>query len=399
MQRWSLWPWPFFDPHHREIAKRASAWRSPIRDDVSVSEMPQACREIARSLGAAGLLDLVVPEPGGRIDVRALCIAREAISYHSALADCVIATQGIGTVALWQQGSEAQKARYLAPARQGKAIAAFALTERGSGSDVANLTMRADRDGDSYILNGDKTFISNAPFADHYIVVARTGEGPGAKGLSAFIVDVGTAGFMAGEPIEMIAAHPVGSLTFTDCRIPGANIIGDPGRGFGIAMATFDIFRISVGAAAIGMARRALDETVERVKTRTLFNAAMAEIAGVQTKLADMSCDLDLGALAVYRAAWSKDTAGGRCTREASMAKLAGTEAAGRIIDSAVQIFGGQGVTRGSVVERLQRGARATRIYHGASEVQKIVIGRSLLSESESNTCNGNSKNEAIKSV
>jgi acyl-CoA dehydrogenase len=383
MQRWSLWPWPFFDPHHREIAERASAWRSPVHDDVSVSEMPEACRRIARSLGEAGLLDLVVPEPGGRIDVSALCIAREAISYHSVLADCVIAMQGIGTGALWQQGSEAQKARYLAPVRRGEAIAAFALTEPGSGSDVANITMRAERDGDSYILNGEKTFISNAPFADHYIVVARTGEAPGAKGLSAFIVEAGTPGLVAGEPIELIAPHPVAPLTFTDCRIPATNMIGEPGRGFGIAMETFDIFRTSVGAAAIGMARRALDETLERVKTRHLFNAAMAEIVGVQTKLADMSCDLDLAALAVYRAAWSKDTTGGRCTREASMAKLAGTEAAGRIIDSAVQIFGGMGVTRGSVVEQLYREVRAARIYEGASEVQKIVIGRTLLSEAQ----------------
>jgi acyl-CoA dehydrogenase len=362
MQRWSLWPWPFFDPHHREIAERASAWRSPVHDDVSVSEMPEACRRIARSLGEAGLLDLVVPEPGGRIDVRALCIAREAISYHSVLADC---------------------ARYLAPVRRGEAIAAFALTEPGSGSDVANITMRAERDGDSYILNGEKTFISNAPFADHYIVVARTGEAPGAKGLSAFIVEAGTPGLVAGEPIELIAPHPVAPLTFTDCRVPAANMISEPGRGFGIAMATFDIFRTSVGAAAIGMARRALDETLERVRTRQLFNAAMAEIVGVQTKLADMSCDLDLAALAVYRAAWSKDTTGGRCTREASMAKLAGTEAAGRIIDSAVQIFGGMGVTRGSVVEQLYREVRAARIYEGASEVQKIVIGRTLLSEAQ----------------
>jgi acyl-CoA dehydrogenase len=380
MLDWSLWPWPFFEPHHRELAALAAAWRSPLGDDeVDDKAMPEACRAIAASLGEAGLLEIVVPQPGSRIDVRAVCIAREALAYRSVLADTVIAMQGIGTAAILHNGTNFQKAHYLSAAREGRAIAAFALTEPGSGSDVANIATRAERDGGHYVLNGAKVYISNAPFADHYVVIARTGEAPGAKGLSAFIVDAGTPGLEAGSPTTLIAPHPVAPLTFRDCRIPASAMLGEPGRGFAVAMATFDVFRTSVGAAAIGMARRALDETLERVKSRHLFGGFMAEIPGVQTQIAEMSMDIDLGALAVYRAAWAKDTIGGRCTREASMAKLAGSEAAGRVIDRAVQIFGGMGVTRGCMIEQLYREVRATRIYEGASEVQMLVIGRSLL--------------------
>jgi acyl-CoA dehydrogenase len=382
---WSLWPWPFFEARHQELAARIAAWQPPIEGEIAEAELGEACRAIARSLGEAGLLDIVVPSPQdadtAKIDLRAVCILREALAYRSVLADTVVAMQGIGTGALWMHGTPAQRQRYLGPVRTGKAIAGFALTEPDTGSDVANITTRAERIGDHYVVNGTKTFISNAPFADHYIVVARTGEGPGAKGLSAFIVDAGSPGLKPGEPIALIAAHPLGPLTFENCRIPAANLIGEPGRGFGVAMATFDIFRTSVGAAAIGMARRAMAESVARVKSRHLFGGAMAELAGVQAKLADMSVDLDLGALAVYRAAWMKDTTGARCSREASMAKLVGSEAASRIIDGAVQLFGGAGVMRGSVVEQLYREVRATRIYEGASEVQKLVIARTLLAE------------------
>lgn len=379
MHDWTPWPLPFFEPHHATIAAKAAAWRSPVDDHaVTEADLPEACRAIAASLGEAGLLDLVVPEPGGRIDLRAVCIAREAISYRSALADCVIAMQGIGTGAIWQAGTEAQM-RYLAPARAGRAIAAFALTEPGSGSDVANLTTTATRDRDTYVLNGDKVYISNAPFADHYVVLARTGEGPGAKGLSAFLVDEGTNGLTAGAATELMAVHPAGPLSFCDCRIPATSLLGQPGKGFALAMSVFDIFRTSVGAATIGMARRAFDETVQRVAERRLFGGAMAELAGVQSQIAEMGVDIELGALAVYRAAWAKDTTGERCTREASIAKLVGTENAGRAIDRAVQIWGGMGVTRGSIVEQLYREVRAARIYEGASEVQKIVIGRAYL--------------------
>lgn len=385
MTEWTIWPWPFFDDGHRQLATRLADWRAPVEGHPEGAALEKACRDIARSLGEAGFLDLVVPttQSGSKptIDVRALCLARESLAYHCVLADTVIAMQGIGAGALWMHGSPEQQARHLPRIRSGEAIAGFALTEPDTGSDVANITARGEKQGEHYILNGRKTFISNAPFADHYIVVVRTGEAPGARGLSAFIVEKGTPGLTCGEPIDMIAPHPAGPLTFENCRVPAANLIGEPGKGFGIAMATFDIFRTSVGAAAVGMARRALDETLARVKARRLFNATMAEIPGVQAKIADMSIDLDLGALAVYRAAWTKDVTGQRCSREASMAKFAGTEAASRIIDSAVQIFGGLGVTRGSIVEQLYREVRPSRIYEGASEVQKLVIARTLLAE------------------
>jgi acyl-CoA dehydrogenase len=381
MNNWSLWPWPFFEDRHRALAERIGAWRCPVDGEVEEAGLGEACRAIARSLGEGGFLDMVVPQEGDTVDVRAVCVAREAISYQSVLADNVIAMQGIGTGALWLHGTPEQKAQYLDPVRRGEKIAAFALTEPATGSDVASITTTARRDGSDYVLDGGKTFISNAPFADHYIVVARTGEAPGARGLSAFIIDAGTKGMVAGEPIHLMAPHPLAPLTFENCRIPAANLIGQPGKGFGIAMATFDIFRTSVGAACVGMARRALDETLERMRERRLFNSTMAEIPGVQSKLADMSIDLDTAALAVYRAAWTKDTTGGRCSREVSIAKYAGTEAAGRIVDAAVQLFGGLGVTRGSVVEQLYREVRPARLYEGASEVQKLVIARNLVAE------------------
>lgn len=388
MKTWDLWPWPFFESRHQEVARRAAEWEPPIEGEVPEAEFPRACREIAASLAEAKLLDLVVPSLGTdgsyRIDLRSACIAREAVSYKSVLADAVLAMQGIGTGALWLHGTAEQKTRYLDPARQGKSIAAFALTEPISGSDVANITTSARREGDAYVIDGEKTLISNAGIADHYIVVARTGEAPGAKGLTAFVVDAGTKGLEAGAAMELMAPHPLAPLSFRNCRVPAANVVGEPGRGFQVAMATFDIFRTSVGAASVGMARRALDETLGWVKTRRLFGGPMSEIAGVQSKLADMAVDLETAALTVYRAAWAKDTTGGRCTREASMAKLVGSEAAGRIIDSAVQLFGGMGVTRGSVVEQLYREVRPTRIYEGASEVQKLVIARTLLAEGKS---------------
>lgn len=383
MSGWSLWQWPFFEQRHLELAERAAAWKSPVAHEVSEAEFPTACREIARSLGDAGLLDPVVPQKDaeGRwgIDVRSVCVVREAVAYESALADAVLAMQGIGTGAIWMHGTEEHKARYLDRARRGETIAAFALTEPTTGSDVASITTEARRDSDHYVLNGEKTFISNAGIADHYVVVARTGEAPGSRGLTAFIVDADNPGLECGEPIELMAPHPLAPMTFRDCRVPASAMIGEPGRGFAVAMMTFDVFRTSVGAASVGMGRRAFDETLAHVRTRRLFGGTMAQIAGVQTKIAEMSIDLETAALAVYRAAWVKDTTGARGTREASMAKLMGSEAAGRAIDSAVQLFGGLGVTRGSIVEQLYREVRPTRIYEGASEVQKLVIGRSLV--------------------
>ncbi|MBX3529006.1 MAG: acyl-CoA dehydrogenase family protein [Rhizobiaceae bacterium] len=383
MSAWHLWPWPFFEARHVALAERAAAWEPPVGHEVNEAEFPTACRAIAKSLGDAGLLDPAVPSQGaeGRwsIDVRSLCIVREAVAYRSALADAVLAMQGIGTGAIWMHGTDAHKARYLDRVRRGETIAAFALTEPATGSDVASITTTARRDGDHYVLDGDKTFISNAGIADHYVVVARTGEAPGSRGLTAFIVDAGNPGIEYGPPIELMAPHPLAAMAFRGCRVPVADVIGEPGRGFGVAMATFDVFRTSVGAAAIGMGRRAFDEALAHVRSRHLFGSSMAQIPGVQTKIADMSIDLETAALAVYRAAWVKDTTGARGTREASMAKLLGSEAASRAIDSAVQLFGGLGVTRGSVVEQLYREVRPTRIYEGASEVQKLVIGRALV--------------------
>ena len=382
MPQWTTWDWPFFGQAHAELSSRLSSWTLPGVDHEA-SDLEPACRTIARSLGAAGLIRTALPLPQAdgavRIDVRSLCLAREAVAYQSALADSVLAMQGIGSAAIWMHGTPALQRRYLEPIRNGEAIAAFALTEPATGSDVANIATRAEKSGDSYILNGEKTYISNAPFADHYIVVARTGEAPGAKGLTAFIVEAGTPGLAAGDPIELMAPHPVAPLRFENCRIPATSMLGLPGKGFGVAMSTFDVFRTSVGAAAVGMGRRALDEVLDRVRTRNLFGAAMSELQGVQSKLADMAMDIETAALTVYRAAWAKDTTGGRCSREASMAKFVGTEFASRVIDNAVQIFGGMGVTRGSMVEQLYREIRASRIYEGASEVQKIVIARDLL--------------------
>lgn len=380
---WTLWDWPFFEARHKDIAARVAEWRSPVDDhEVTEATLPEASREIAAALARAGFLDLVVPGPQGGIDLRAVCIAREGIGYRSALADCVIAMQGIGAGAIWQAGS-ADQMRWLDRFRDGSAIAGFALTEPGSGSDVAGIQTTATRDGDDYVLNGEKAYISNAPFADHYVVLARTGEAPGARGLSAFSVPKDTPGLIPGAPTVLIACHPAGPLRFENCRVPASALIGTPGRGFHLAMSVFDIFRTSVGAFSIGLARRAFDETVARVKERHLFGAPMAELQGVQDQIAEMNVEIELGALAVYRAAWAKDTTGTRCTREASMAKLVATENAGRAVDRAVQLWGGMGITHGSIIEQLYREVRAARIYEGASEVQRLVIGREILKGAE----------------
>ena len=371
---WTMGPSPFFEERHMKLAGRLEDWRAPEVDEDS-PDLEAACRTLA---GDAGFIDLMVPV-NSVVDLRAVCLAREAVAYNSALADEVLAMQGIGAGAIWMHGTPEQKARYLDPIRQGKAIAGFALTEPASGSDVANITTRAERTDRGYVLNGAKTLISNAPFADHYIVMARTGEAPGAKGLSAFVVDRGTPGMIPGEPIPLIAPHPLAPIAFEDCHLPADALIGTPGAGFAIAMATFDIFRTSVGAAAVGMARRARDAAVERVLSRHLFGDSMARLPGVQTSLAEMEIDLTTASLAVYSAAWNRDTGNGSATRSASLAKYVGTEHAGRVVDAALQLFGGAGVTRGNIVEKIYREVRAARIYEGASEVQKIVIARDLL--------------------
>jgi len=375
-----MWQWPFFEPHHAQVAARATKWAG-VDEDGAETRLEAVCRKVAASLGDAGLLDSVVPDVagGGRFDLRAACLVREALAYRSVLADSVFAMQGIGSAPLLMFGTEEQQARWLPGIRSGRRIAGFALTEPGSGSDVAGIETTARRDGDCYVLNGRKTFISNAPFADHYIVLARTGKAPGARGLTAFLVEAGAPGLVCGAPVELIATHPVGPLTFEDCRVDAAAMIGEPGQGFRVAMATFNFYRTSVRAAALGLARRARDLALERVTQRHLFGAPMSAMDRVRRTLADMEIALTTGGLAVYSAAWLKDSGTGRSISEAAIAKYVGTENGWAVIDAAVQLFGGLGVTRGSEVERLFREARAMRIYEGASEVQKLIIGREVL--------------------
>ena len=314
------------------------------------------------------------------LDARTICLAREIFAFHDGLADFAFAMQGLGSGPITLFGSPDLQARYLPLVAQGRAIAAFALSEPDAGSDVAALAMTAKPDGNAHVrLNGTKTFISNGGIADFYVVFARSGEAPGAKGLSAFVVDADAAGLRVAERIEVIAPHPLATLAFDNVRVPVANRLGAPGEGFKVAMATLDIFRATVGAAALGFARRALHESIERAATRNLFGAPLGDLQMTQSAIADSATEVDAAALLVYRAAWMKDQGAARVTREAAMAKMFATEAAQRVIDRAVQLFGGLGVTKGVKVEELYREIRALRIYEGATEVQKIVIAREVL--------------------
>lgn len=382
---WSFDRLPFFEDRHQAWAERlVQSWpRKSLPEPQTQEETSAEVKMLVRELGEAELLDCVVPPRGPdakrRIDVRSLCIAREYFGYENMCVDTAFTMQGIGSAMLWMSGSEHLQNTYLERFRTGQAIAAFAMSEPDGGSDLGNLKTSARRDGNHYVLNGQKTWISNAGIADHYIVLARTGEAPGARGLSAFMVDADTPGFKVTELIEMMVAHSLGSLSFEDCRVPATNMIGEPGKGFSGAMQTFDIFRPSVGAVAVGMARRAFDETMDHVAGRTLFGQPMAQVPGVQFKLAEMATELTAAALTVYRAAWSIDTGGEGRSREASMAKLFASEAAGRVVDAAVQLFGGRGLRKGYKVEQLYREIRGSRIYEGASEVQKLIIARKLL--------------------
>ncbi|WP_294225927.1 acyl-CoA dehydrogenase family protein [uncultured Shimia sp.] len=370
--------WPFFEETHRACAAELEAWAEGALASVDHADVDDSCRDLVTSLGEAGFLQATASEEGA-LDVRTLCLSREILARHDGLADFAFAMQGLGTGAISLFGSEAQKAAWLPQTRAGKAIAAFALTEPQSGSDVANSTMTATRDGDDFVLNGEKTWISNGGIADVYTVFARTGEAPGAKGLSAFVVPADTPGLSVTERLETIAPHPLATLKFEDCRIPAEALIGDAGRGFAIAMSVLDVFRSTVAAAALGFARRALDETVARVQTREVQGAPLFELQMVQGHIADMALDVDAAALLVYRAAWAKDSGAPRVTREAAMAKLFATDHAQQVIDKAVQLFGGDGVKTGEVVERLYREIRALRIYEGASDVQRVVIARQTL--------------------
>jgi acyl-CoA dehydrogenase len=374
--------WPFFDERHRTLAGQLEGWAAQRCEHVDHRDVDAACRALVQKLGHDGWLKHSAPgeDPSEKIDVRTLALIRETLARHSGLADFAFAMQGLGAGPISLYGTAAQKAQWLPKTRSGAAIAAFALSEPASGSDVANISTTARRDRAGYVLDGEKTWISNGGLASLYVVFARTGEGPGAKGISAFIVRGDNPGLSVAERIETIAPHPLARLKFKDCRVDANDLIGSGGEGFRIAMATLDVFRTTVGAAALGFARRALDETLKRARSRALFGAPLSEMQMVQGHIADMATEVDAMALLVYRAAWTKDTGAERVTREPAMAKLYATEAAQRVIDTAVQIHGGDGVRAGHPVEALYREIRALRIYEGASDIQKIIIARSVLS-------------------
>jgi acyl-CoA dehydrogenase len=377
----SFLAWPFFEERHRSLAESLDAWAAKeLHRFEAAEDVDAACRELVVLLGAAGWLKHAAPEDG-RLDVRSLCIARETLARHSGLADFAFAMQGLGSGSITLFGSEELKAGYLPRIRAGRQIAAFALSEPEGGSDVAAIRTTAREDGASWVIDGRKTWISNGGIADHYVVFARTGEAPGAKGLSAFVVDADTPGLRIAERIEVIAPHPLATLEFAGARVPKTHLLGRPGEGFKVAMATLDIFRSTVGAAALGFARRALDEAVARVKEREAFGQKLANFQATQLRIADMATEIDAAALLVYRAAWTRDAAASRVTREAAMAKMYATEAAQRVIDSAVQLWGGMGVRSGTAVERLYREIRALRIYEGTTEIQKLIIAGQVLNE------------------
>jgi acyl-CoA dehydrogenase len=381
----SFLAWPFFDEAHRALAARLEAWTAaeiaPHEHDER--DVDALSRRFVAMLGDGGWLRYCVPQGYGgqlaKLDVRSLCLIRETLARTSGLADFAFAMQGLGTGPITLFGTPEIKAAYLPKVAQGRQIGAFALSEPEGGSDVAGLRMTARRDGNDFLLDGRKTWISNAGIADHYVVFARTGEAPGAKGLSAFVVDAGTPGLRVAERIEVIAPHPLGTLAFEGCRVPASHLLGRPGDGFKIALATLDVFRSTVGAAALGFARRALDEAVARAGSREIFGERLGSFQATQMRIADMATEIDAAALLVYRAAWTKDCVAERVTREAAMAKLYATEAAQRVIDGAVQLWGALGVTRGAPVERLYREIRALRIYEGTSEIQKLVIAGQVL--------------------
>jgi acyl-CoA dehydrogenase len=375
----SFLSWPFFEPRHRELAEALDKWCVAMPPESS--NLDEDCRTLVRELGSAGFLKLCVSDADSRPDVRSLAIARETLAYHSALADFAFAMQGLGSGAISLFGTIEQKLQWLPKVASGEAIAAFAMTEPECGSDAANIATSALLDGDEWVIVGEKTYISNGGIADFYVTFARTGEGEGARGLSAFIVPADAPGLTVAERIDVIAAHPLARLEYDNVRVPAGAIIGEPGEGFRIGMETLNLFRVTVGAAALGFARRALDEALQFARDRRLGTAKLADNAVTQEKLADMATLIEASALLVYRAAWQQDVGGLDNRRAAAMAKLHATEAAQQVIDAAVQMHGGLGVTRGATVEQLYREIRALRIYEGASEVQRQIIARDLLRE------------------
>ncbi|WP_137128844.1 acyl-CoA dehydrogenase family protein [Rhizobium sp. FY34] len=373
--------WPFFDASHRLLTDKLDAFAgSGALTSIDHRDTDSVCRALVSALGQAGLLDAATGS-GGReaIDSRSVCLTRETLAYHDGLADFAFAMQGLGTGAIGLSGSDELKRAILPKAQSGTWISAFALSEKEAGSDVAAMACAARRDGNHFVLDGSKTWISNGGIADVYTVFARTGEAPGTRGISAFVVFADDPGFSIEERIDVMAPHPLATIRFDNCRIPADRLLGAPGEGFKIAMRTLDIFRASVAAAALGFARRALDEALSYAKARPMFGARLADLQLTQAAFGDMATDIDAGALLTYRAAWRRDVQGLPTTKEAAMAKMTATENAQRVIDRAVQMFGGRGVQVGEITEKLYREIRALRIYEGATEVQKLIIARELL--------------------
>ena len=395
--------WPFFEAVHRTLAGDVERWalgavqrleteaefrhRNDQRthDEYVQANVDAICRRHVASLGAAGLLRHCVPERFGgksaRVDSRALCVIRETLAWHDGLADFAFAMQGLGAgpIALSAETSEATANEWLAKVAEGTAIAAFALSEPEAGSDVAAMTSRAVRNGNQWVIDGCKTWISNGGIADFYCVFVRTMEAVGTRGISGFVVPADAPGMRVTQRIDVIAPHPLARLEFDGCRVPASALLGNEGEGFKLAMRTLDIFRASVGAAAVGFARRALDETIRHATKRRMHGGKLGERDVARAILGDMAAELDAAALLVYRAAWMRDIKHARTTLEAAMAKMVATESAQRVIDQAVQLHGARGVARGEIVERLYREIRSLRIYEGATEVQKLIIGRELM--------------------
>jgi acyl-CoA dehydrogenase len=378
MDRFTHYDWPFFEPRHARLAREADAWAARGLDYAHGEDADAVCRRLVRELGAAGWLAHCAPGTA-EVEVRSIALLREVLAYHAGLADFAFAMQGLGSGPIALAGTEAQRREWLPRVAQGEAIAAFALSEPEAGSDVAAMTTRARRDPHGWVLEGTKSWISNGGIADFYTVFARTEEGSGTRGISAFIVPGRTPGLDSSERTEIVAPHPMAVLRFAGCRVPREALLGEPGGGFKLAMRNLDIFRTSVAAAALGFARRALDEALGRARSRRMFGRTLAEMQLTQAKLADMATGIEAGALLTYRTAWLRDAGRQAATREVAMAKMYATETAQQVIDAAVQLFGGLGVMRGHPVERLYREVRALRIYEGATEVQKLIIARELL--------------------
>jgi acyl-CoA dehydrogenase len=375
--------WPFFEPRHEAIGKALDRFvESGVLDRIDHDDVDGACRKLVRAMGEAGVLDCAVAAPDGdaaTIDSRSICLSRESLAYADGLADFAFAMQGLGSGAIALGGSAELREAVLPKVRSGEWLSAFALSEKDAGSDVAAMSCTARTDGNDYVIDGEKTWISNGGIADVYTLFARTGEAPGARGISAFVVFPSDPGFSIAERIDVVAPHPLATLRFTGCRIPASRRLGAPGGGFKLAMQTLDIFRASVAAAALGFARRALDEALSHARSRRMFGATLGDLQLTQAALGDMATETDAAALLTYRAAWRRDVQKLPTTREAAMAKLTATETAQRVIDRAVQMFGGRGVRKGEIVESLYREIRALRIYEGATEVQKLIVARDLL--------------------